>query len=439
VRNDVQSSALQHPSLFHTGGIDSATAATTTSTALDSLQPTENTSKVTQNHDFRTGQANKTNSVPTVQFPAAQPCYSANDTPVTTLVNAEDPEGLCCSTIGHLKGTSGVASYSTFAKTTRVIQEHYVNDILETATAIADPHCSKATQDRHRSYSIDSIGTIEDRSLPATANRNVQSVNATGLPDLLAGFDKIASSKGIQYRNPDTAPAQFSPTYTTDSFDDLHKHLGKGLTPLAQSLRSREQVSSNFAEPIASSLHIPSINAMSAKIVDKQMPKSKLQMRPLECDGTWISLKQRGNENVTTNATAPLAPSDLSRHQSTADSYGIFGVTSANAIHQNAGHFHGCFSDGLNITEVEGHVHRPANGTLNTNLYSKTSIEYSAAAPVSDPSEFGSEDPHSGTESGFADSDETQSEASFHHIKKKQRISQDDDDVHSWYKTLVQD
>ena len=70
-------------------------------------------------------------------------------------------------------------------------------------------------------------------------------------------------------------------------------------------------------------------------------------------------------------------------------------------------------------------------------MYATTSTE---PAPVSDPSEFGSEDPHSGTESGgFVDSDETHSEASFHAKRKKQRISKDDDDVHSWYKTLVLD
>lgn len=54
------------------------------------------------------------------------------------------------------------------------------------------------------------------------------------LPDFLAGFDKISEQNNPTSPiklTPTFDPAQFSPTYTSRSFDDLHRLLGKNLSP----------------------------------------------------------------------------------------------------------------------------------------------------------------------------------------------------------------
>ena len=63
------------------------------------------------------------------------------------------------------------------------------------------------------------------------------------MPDFLSGFDKVAaqnstndvSQEGNQPKpnnvDPPMEQSQYSPPFTSRSFDDLHQHLGKGLSP----------------------------------------------------------------------------------------------------------------------------------------------------------------------------------------------------------------
>jgi len=58
------------------------------------------------------------------------------------------------------------------------------------------------------------------------------------LPDFLSGFDKVAARSGVPPPVPLAAPvvngrqsSQYSPPFTSRSFDDFHQLLGKGLSP----------------------------------------------------------------------------------------------------------------------------------------------------------------------------------------------------------------
>ncbi len=76
---------------------------------------------------------------------------------------------------------------------------------------------------------------------PASAPRIVGNVN--DLPNFLEGFDMIASRRdantpGKQHPTPDLA--HFSPTYTSRSFDDFHRLLGKNLSPDTRRQETRD-------------------------------------------------------------------------------------------------------------------------------------------------------------------------------------------------------
>ena len=76
------------------------------------------------------------------------------------------------------------------------------------------------------------------------------------LPDFLAGFDKISEQNNPNSPNkltPAHDPAQFSPTYTSRSFDDLHRLLGKNLSPEVRSQSIQSPLVKDLLVPLPSS------------------------------------------------------------------------------------------------------------------------------------------------------------------------------------------
>ena len=92
--------------------------------------------------------------------------------------------------------------------------------------------CSESTQDAY-DQSFDqhcSQNPIENPKKSTSSD----SSSAEGLPDFLAGFDKEGQPRtsGDQDREENH---HFSPTFTSRSFDDFHKLLGKNISPLTKS------------------------------------------------------------------------------------------------------------------------------------------------------------------------------------------------------------
>lgn len=68
-----------------------------------------------------------------------------------------------------------------------------------------------------------------------------QDPGSMDIPDFLSGFDKVAAERSKKEQQMQTAApppppvhiqsSEYSPPFTSRSFDDLHQHLGKGLSP----------------------------------------------------------------------------------------------------------------------------------------------------------------------------------------------------------------
>lgn len=71
----------------------------------------------------------------------------------------------------------------------------------------------------------------DNTAVPQGTSNSSPSGYCSDLPDFLAGFDRIVGRNTPNKMLPTSDPAQFSPTYTSRSFDDLHRLLGKNLSP----------------------------------------------------------------------------------------------------------------------------------------------------------------------------------------------------------------
>jgi hypothetical protein len=301
------------------------------------------------------------------------------------------------------------------------LHEAYVSSILKQASSVATEHCSEKELKMHTSQAT---GHAPERKSPPTPE-NVATVSKHqgAMPDFLSGFDEVSGRK-TSVRHPtgrgDYDP--YSPTYTTESFDDLHQFLGKNLTPLNMEGPPYPDNENTFTKPI-----LPRMQTLASPATKKRAPEACLQMRPWKRSGRVGTSAMDGEES--------------SQHRSTQNTFDTHAA-------QLSAYFHGhCGRD----PSHQEHLHMPVRDfevddlSLNCtygayDISAPFTSNRSTPAAVSEPSEYTSDDVNSGNESGnLADSDETQSdEGSVHRTKRNTSESGDfDDEFRSWYKTLV--
>lgn len=323
------------------------------------------------------------------------------------------------------------------------LHEAYLNSILKKATSV--------TVDKDASMESKSTVRGDGKTTETGAKISTPRLGATslhrqdGMPDFLSGFDKVSGHKSTHHLPPIGDFDPYSPTYTTESFDDLHQLLGKNLTPLMMA-GSQSQISNHTNSEIVTKPVIPQIQASSSTGTKKRIPQSSLQMRPLKKRSSWEDSSVEGFPVAEYDQDhLDIMPKSSNLNHS-ADSYSIFAQASAQASRQNSAYFQGHQINHVShqtYLQIPGHGFA-TNGIL-SNEYSQRdrSLPFTSAratsATVSDRSDLASDDVNSGNESGnFGDSDETHSEGS-NRRKKQDETEGDDDDVRSWYKTLVQD
>lgn len=103
-------------------------------------------------------------------------------------------------------------------------RKHDITGSMKRSQSTPLPNVKKGS---NAQYSNDSHGNIQ-----ASHNQSY----SDDLPDFLSGFDKFSEQNNPNSQSPVKLtptfdPAQFSPTYTSRSFDDLHRLLGKNLSP----------------------------------------------------------------------------------------------------------------------------------------------------------------------------------------------------------------
>jgi hypothetical protein len=152
------------------------------------------------------------------------------------------------------------------------------------------------------------------------------------IPDLLSGFDKVTASSPV-CRNPSSNKAyQDSPAFTSQSFDDFHRLLGKDLSPLVLS----------HAVPSSQDMHIvpsmlPSIqNASPLRTDGMGAPSSSQPITQLQNPPSQLSCtsSQASNQQTTSNLpngieSKSLQPRPFLVSSSGADSYNMFAWQSA--------------------------------------------------------------------------------------------------------------
>lgn len=312
--------------------------------------------------------------------------------------------------------------------------------------------------------------------------------NSTDLPDFLSDFDKIAGQCNPNDQGTQSTydPAQFSPSrYTTGSFDDFHRFLGKDITPKLQrqlSIPQHENDCKSAPEKKDSYVSksfppFPTTNAWPER--DDEAFHSWVGLGS-GTEGSTVHPKQDMNGNVAPRppmATVPCLPenhrqmldracSDVmaaatiplgapTQRPHVADSYNIFAQQSAFAVSRHSAYMnsHGRQEeDGLLLTLGSGieeafrgnarQVQQAQRDSCNENggvglISMPTSARH--ATVVSEPSNASSDqgtdasdemaysglDGNQTPSDGGIDSDGTYSESS----RKRSRTSSDDEDI----------
>lgn len=133
------------------------------------------------------------------------------------------------------------------------------------------------------------------------------------MPDFLSGFDKVAAQHSTKNNPQDEdrpktnnvnlsiEQSQYSPPFTSRSFDDLHQHLGKGLSPRPFRLNCPE---------------FPPL--------------------PLDIDDPKPTITTTTNDASTNKS---ISNSCVTEHSMSADSYAMFAQQSALAVSQHSAYF----------------------------------------------------------------------------------------------------
>jgi hypothetical protein len=284
-----------------------------------------------------------------------------------------------------------------------------------------------------------------------TTSSKISLTQPSGVPDFLYGFEKITGpyQQNPQNFNPhQTAP--YSPTYTTSSFDNFHRLLGRGLSPTPQTTTESASSGNTFGNNLQTFKKplLPPIKETSILTGPKKFEKSNLQIRPFESTNpavaSVIPFSSIASAHMAVYNTAglpvihapsPQHPPQLGpRVQNDADCYSMCPQESADAARQHSAYYkedqnNQVYGEGFDIDGVS------------MEDYFTNAIPFhgraTALAIVGDRSE--SDDPNSGNESGafFNDSDETPSEVSIY-FDKKRKLSTEGE-VQEWYNSLVRD
>jgi len=140
---------------------------------------------------------------------------------------------------------------------------------------------TKSTEAQYKTLKSNSYSTYPSIKLESAAafdwNQMMESPSkpAIDLPNFLFGFDKVSKhrlyspSNQSSEKDPAWECAEFSPAYhTSKSFDDFHRYLGKGLSPIVP------------PQPKFLNLRITNVGPAIPSIEYDKVPVSNLQMRP---------------------------------------------------------------------------------------------------------------------------------------------------------------
>jgi hypothetical protein len=148
-------------------------------------------------------------------------------------------------------------------------------------------------------------------------------VSSNDMPDFLFGFDKVAGRINNFQLPSHMNPAilqQHSPTFTSQSFDDLHRTLGQDLFPLASKNESVARAQHHQGIPAFPVPGPPSYMSVSTEGANHQVHNSHLLGQP-------YSEALSAATNTKSNASNPHLG---------ADSYNIFAQQSAFAASQHS-------------------------------------------------------------------------------------------------------
>jgi hypothetical protein len=257
--------------------------------------------------------------------------------------------------------------------------------------------------------------------------------------DFLSGFDTVSNHEGSRFKHGTAANASYeyheTPTYTSRSFDDFHRLLGKGLTPT-------NDTSVAGVKPI-----MPPIKSSPQ---DRKVPTSKLLMRSQAEDKSSLGYNSASDfvlpmQPFFTGTDSTLAIQyDVSkggqRIQSSkldcsANQRSTCPDSKQNDQYQLRSYGQGFQVDGMSLEDFHTLGFSSDMGMQSARNYGM------GIAAVSDPSDVASDDRYNGygsTVFSSNDSDGTQSDVSSN-PSKRLKISTDEQDVMDWYNTLVQD
>jgi hypothetical protein len=155
----------------------------------------------------------------------------------------------------------------------------------------------------------------------------------SGIPNLLSGFDKVAAGSSPPCHNPSSnlqKAYEYSPAFTSQSFDDFHRLLGKDLSPLVLS-HKKYTVPSGQDMPMVPPLP-PSIQSASllrndgAGAPSSSQSITQLQHPPsqLSCTSTQVSNQQTTSNLPSVIESKSLRPRPFLVSSSGADSCNMF-------------------------------------------------------------------------------------------------------------------
>jgi hypothetical protein len=379
-------------------------------------------------------------TIPGVQ-PAAWQQYPVQ----TTLgISVEPPNPMQTRTLPPAAmATKPVSTYTPFLDhaymgVAMAMQSHAIQPIM----ALPAPHAPDArvgevTQSHDAMNAVD-CDIIQHRT-QILAERNVQrqpilEQAADEMPDFLSGFDQVKKSSPQKLVTPPSTiqaevdPSQFSPTFTSRSFDDFHRLLGTNLSPLGKRRCTDLPIPD---VPVTDLLAAPASGRTEGLQDHTNSITSAVSAQPHQ--SSQEMLQRAYGEAISWESRLPST-------SNSADSYTIFAQQGAFAASQHSAYFSAKGdSDGDDLSMLlMGIKQKPhyestsksGDGWLNFSLHRRVEGSHPAQATVSaEPSDQGSDEANqgSGTDSnptdGSNDSDESYSDVS----RKKARIERSDD------------
>ncbi|KAG7360787.1 hypothetical protein IV203_035886 [Nitzschia inconspicua] len=393
--------------------------------------------KSDKDHQGKTEWKDQTNNIVDGQIVAPKIIFATQ--PAGNVPRTNSAERLCLPS-----PAAAESSASRVPSAVHHLHEAYLNSVLNKATSVStDQNTSIESKVDRICHIAKSEG--EGKSTILQFNGD-SSQYQDGIPDFLSGFDKMSGRMEVDHHAISEDFGPYSPTYTTESFDDLHQFLGKDLTPLTTERLAKGSKVVDVKDgkvPV-----MPGIQSASLQGSKKRIAPSNFQVRPLKSRNSWRSSNDERDATRKHDKDQSVTRPSSSGLNHTTGSYSIYTQETAEAVRRN-----GFFQDHDNNFEFkETQLQMPSqqlhvNGLPGKNPYlieksEPLTIQRFTSSTVSDPSDLASDDLTSGNDSGnFCDSDETnsQSEGSNRLTKRDEMYYGGDDDVQSWYKTLIQD